>query len=156
MILAQIPDAMLEGDQLGASRVVYELGRLREFDDLRLPVTLIALGTAAIVLLVWYLYRRDTRELPRGVGLMLAGLRFVALAGLLVFFLGIERRTSHEVVNNSQRCEPSEPRRPGCRRAGEDAARERVATASRCELLAVRPDSATSRVVAEGHGPTQT
>ena len=29
-------------------------------------------------------------------------LRFVALAGLLVFFLGIERRTTREVVHNSQ------------------------------------------------------
>jgi hypothetical protein len=102
MILAQIADSALDGGQLGASRVVYELGRLREFDDWRLPVMLIALGTTAIALLVWYLYRRDTRELPRGVGLLLAGLRFVALAGLLVFFLNIERRTSREVVNNSQ------------------------------------------------------
>lgn len=102
MILAAITDPKFAPGESGPGRVVYELGRLREFDDLRLPVTLIALGTAAIVLLVWYLYRRDTRELPRGVGLLLAGLRFVALAGLLVFFLGIERRTSHEVVNNSQ------------------------------------------------------
>ena len=52
--------------------------------------------------LVWYLYRRDTLELPRGVGILLAVLRCVALAGLLVFFLGIERRTTREVVHNSQ------------------------------------------------------
>lgn len=83
-------------------RVVYEFSRLRDFDDVRLPVTLIIFGTAAIVALVWCLYRRDTRELPRGMGLLLAGLRIVALAGLLIFFLGVERRTTREVVYNSQ------------------------------------------------------
>lgn len=88
--------------EAGASRVVYDLARLQDYDDLRLPVTLIALGTAAILMLVWYLYRRDTRELSPAVGLTLAGLRFVALAGLLVYFLGIERRTTREVVHNSQ------------------------------------------------------
>jgi hypothetical protein len=88
--------------ELGSSRVVYEIGRLHDYDDLRLPVTLIAVATAAILMLVWYLYRRDTRELSRGVGLVLAGLRFVALAGLFVYFLGIERRTTREVIHNSQ------------------------------------------------------
>jgi len=88
--------------EAGASRVVYDLARLQDYDDLRLPVTLIALGTAAILMLVWYLYRRDTRELSPGVGLTLAGLRFVALTGLLVYFLGVERRTTREVVHNSQ------------------------------------------------------
>ncbi len=102
MILAQIAGAASAPLETGPGRVVYELSRLREFDDLRLPVTLIAVGTAAILLLVWYLYRRDTRELPRGMGLLLAGLRFIALAGLLVFFLGVERRTTREVIHNSQ------------------------------------------------------
>lgn len=86
----------------GAARVVYDLARLQEYDDLRLPITVIAVGTAAILMLVWTLYRRDTKELSRGVGLALAGLRFVALAGLLVYFLGVERRTTREVVHNSQ------------------------------------------------------
>lgn len=93
-VLAQIETA--------PGRVVYELGRLSDFDDLRLPVTLIAVGTVGILMLVWYLYRRDTRELPPRVGILLAGLRFVAMAGLLVFFLGIERRTTREIVHNSQ------------------------------------------------------
>ncbi len=102
MILAAISNSAVASAETGPGRVVYELGRLREFDDLRLPVMLISLATVAILLLVWFLYRRDTRELPRGVGLLLAGLRFVALVGLLVFFLGVERRTTHEVVHNSQ------------------------------------------------------
>ena len=102
MILAGIDNSTFTPSETGLGRVVYEIGRLSQFDDLRLPVALIAVGTAAILALVWHLYRRDTRELPRGVGLLLAGLRFVALAGLLVFFLGIERRTTREVVHNSQ------------------------------------------------------
>ncbi len=86
----------------GPGRVVYEVSRLREFDDLRFPIALIALGAAAIAALVWFLYQRDTHELPRSVGVLLAGLRLVAFLGLLIFFLGIERRTTREVVHNSQ------------------------------------------------------
>ena len=56
----------------------------------------------ALVAVVWYFYRRDTVELPRPRGSASLLLRFVALAGLLVFFLGIERRTTREVVHNSQ------------------------------------------------------
>jgi hypothetical protein len=83
-------------------RVVYELSRLHDYDDDRLPIAILAAVVAAIVLLVMFLYRRDTVELPRGLRLTLAGLRCIALAGLLVFFLGIERRTTREVVHNSQ------------------------------------------------------
>ncbi|MGD9636282.1 MAG: hypothetical protein AB7G28_04500 [Pirellulales bacterium] len=93
---------ILAQNETGPGRAVYEFGRLSDFDDVRLPVTLIAVSTAAIVMLVWYLYRRDTRELSPGVGRLLAGLRFVALAGLLIFFLGVERRTTREIVHNSQ------------------------------------------------------
>lgn len=83
-------------------RVVYEISRLRNYDDERLPAALITAAAIAIVAVVWYLYRRDTVELARfpRFGVML--LRLIALAGLLVFFLGIERRTTREVVHNSQ------------------------------------------------------
>jgi len=83
-------------------RVEYELARLRSYDDERLPLALIAAAAIAIVALVWYLYRRDTASLPRGVRAVALGLRCLALAGLLVFFLGIERRATTEVVHNSQ------------------------------------------------------
>lgn len=102
MMFAELATATALAAETGPGRVVYGLGRLRDVDDLRLPVTLIAVVAAAICLLVWYLYRRDTRELSRSVGLLLAGLRFGALAGLLVYFLGIDRRTTREVVHNSQ------------------------------------------------------
>ena len=86
----------------GRRRVVYEISRLREFDDERLPVALIAAGGHRARGVVWYLYRRDTVELPRGARSASCCLRCVALAGLFVFFLGIERRTTREVVHNSQ------------------------------------------------------
>jgi len=85
-----------------AGRVVYELARLRAFDDERLPVAVIALAAIALVAVVMYVYRRDAIELPRGTKAVVMLLRCVALAGLLVFFLGIERRTTTEVVHNSQ------------------------------------------------------
>lgn len=85
-----------------AGRVVYEFSRLEAFDDKRLPLALLALCVAAIAALAIYLYRRDTVELPRSVGVSLAVLRCIALAGLLVFFLGLERRTNREVVHHSQ------------------------------------------------------
>jgi hypothetical protein len=81
---------------------VYEVSRLRQFDDGRLPMALAVAAAIALVAVVWYLYRRDTAELPRSLGVGIALLRLVALAGLFVFFLGIERRTTREIVHNSQ------------------------------------------------------
>ena len=83
-------------------RIVYEFARLRDFDDLRFPLAVMAAAGAALVAVVWYLYRRDTVELSKWVGAGLATLRSVAFVGLFIFFLGIERRTTHEVVHNSQ------------------------------------------------------
>jgi hypothetical protein len=83
-------------------QVVYELSRLRDFDDLRLPVALGVVLVTLLASLVWWLYRRDTVELPRRTGFILAILRLIAFAGLVVYFLGIERRSTRDVVNNSQ------------------------------------------------------
>ena len=94
-LLAQTTDGAVR-------QAVYELSRLREFDDLRVALTIGGVLLVALVALVWWLYRRDTAELPRPVGLALALLRLVALAGVVVYFLGIERRTTREVVHNSQ------------------------------------------------------
>jgi hypothetical protein len=65
-------------------------------------MALVAAAAIAIVGVVWYLYRRDTVELARPVGIGVAALRTIALLGLLLFFLGIERRTTREIVHNSQ------------------------------------------------------
>jgi hypothetical protein len=83
-------------------QMVYEISRLRAFDDPRLPVALTVAGTIALLAIVWYLYRRDTVELSLPVRIGVAVLRTIALAGLVVFFLGIERRTTSEVVHHSQ------------------------------------------------------
>src|SRR5215207_1433349 len=88
--------------QPGTEHVVYEIARLRNFDDERLPAGLITAAVIALVAIVWYPYRRDTAELARAPRFGIVFLRLVALAGLLVFFLGIERRTTREVVHNSQ------------------------------------------------------
>src|SRR3972149_360188 len=95
LILAQAADD-------AAGRVVYELARLRQFDNERLFALAIVAAAVGLIALVTYFYRRDTVELPKSVGAVLAVLRCVALAGLLVFFLGIERRTTREVVHHSQ------------------------------------------------------
>src|SRR5688572_14636749 len=92
----------LPGDSVSNGRFVYEVSRLRQFDDSRLPMALAVAAAIALVAVVCYLYRRDTAELPRPLGIGIALLRFVALAGLFVFFLGIERRTTREIVHNSQ------------------------------------------------------
>jgi hypothetical protein len=98
------PTTDTESQSAAASegRYVYELSRLRQFDDGRLPMALAVAGAIALVAIVWYLYRRDTVELARPLGFGIALLRMVAIAGLFVFFLGIERRTTREVVHNSQ------------------------------------------------------
>jgi von Willebrand factor type A domain len=88
--------------QPASERVVYEISRLRNYDDERLPAALITAAVIALVAVVWYLYRRDTLELARAPRFSIVLLRLIALAGLFVFFLGIERRTTREVVHNSQ------------------------------------------------------
>ncbi len=85
-----------------SEHVVYEISRLRSFDDERLPAALIIAAAIALVAVVWQFYRRDAVELGRGTRLGVILLRCLALAGLIVFFLGIERRTTREVVHNSQ------------------------------------------------------
>lgn len=90
------------GQREAPGRVIYELRRLQSFDDERLPIALMIAGAIAIVGVVWYLYRRDAVELSRPARACVMLLRTLALAGLFVFFLGVERRTTTEIVHNSQ------------------------------------------------------
>jgi len=50
--------------QPATERVVYEISRLRNFDDERLPAALITAVVIALVAVVWYLYRRDRSNWP--------------------------------------------------------------------------------------------
>jgi len=59
---------------------------------------LLVLALAAIALFVLWMYRRDAAELPRGVGLVLAGLRLGALAALAAAYLDFERKAEHEIL----------------------------------------------------------
>jgi len=63
---------------------------------------LLLLVCGAIATFVIVLYRRDTVELPRGRALILLALRLSALAGVLFFFLDLEKRTERQMVKNSR------------------------------------------------------
>ncbi|MGI9516467.1 MAG: VWA domain-containing protein [Pirellulaceae bacterium] len=83
------------------SRVYYELAPL-------LPMTtwwqwgLLLLLVAAMLLGMVWLYRRDTHALPRPVAVTLATLRGLAVLGLVIFFLGPQRRSEARIVKPSQ------------------------------------------------------
>jgi len=59
---------------------------------------LLVVGLVAIAAWMAWVYRRDAEELPRGVGLLLAGLRLGAFAALAAAYLDLERTAEHEVV----------------------------------------------------------
>jgi hypothetical protein len=62
----------------------------------QMPLLIAAL--VAVTAWVAWMYRRDAAELPRGVGLVLLGLRLGALATLAAAYLDLERIAEHEVV----------------------------------------------------------
>jgi hypothetical protein len=99
---ATVPTPADNGGTTEREHTEYEISRLRSFDDERLPAALIIAGAIALVGVVWQLYRRDAIELNPGPRVAIMLLRCLALAGLIFFFLGIERRTSREIVHNSQ------------------------------------------------------
>jgi len=82
--------------------VVYEWGRLAQFDDPR--VLWIALGVAFALLacfVAWFYYReRDTLRGP--FRWLLTSLRVVALAALALYFLSPEKRVDQQIVTDSQ------------------------------------------------------
>ncbi len=85
----------------GASRTYFEFSRLQSMQQWwHWP--LFAALAVLILLCVITLYRRDANELPRTVRWLLTTLRLTALLGLLIFFLGIEKRTEHRIVKNSR------------------------------------------------------
>ena len=58
---------------------------------------LVAVLVAVTAWVAW-MYRRDAAELPRGIGLLLLGLRLGALATLAAAYFDLERIAEHEVV----------------------------------------------------------
>lgn len=86
---------------LAQTRTTYELARLQEYSE-RWQYLVLGLACAAIVAFAVWMYRRDTVELRRGVAAVLLGLRLLALAGLLAFYLHPQKRTEQRVVRNSR------------------------------------------------------
>ncbi len=56
----------------------------------------VALGLVLWLAIVWLVYRREARTIPLGKAMLLATLRTVAIGALALFFLGLEKRSSHE------------------------------------------------------------
>ncbi len=82
-------------------RTTYEFSRLQAYAE-RWHYLVLAVACAAIIAFAVWMYRRDTVELRRGVGAALLVLRLAALAGLLVFYLHLEKRTEQKIVHNSR------------------------------------------------------
>ena len=83
------------------SRTSYELARLQSYSE-RWHFLVLGLACALVVAFVAFMYRRDSVELRPGVGWLLAGLRIVALVGLLAYYLQLEKRTERSVTHNSR------------------------------------------------------
>jgi hypothetical protein len=86
---------------LAQTRVTYEFSRLQEYTE-RWHLLVLAAVCALIAGFAVWMYRRDTVELRPGMGLLLLALRLATLAGLLVFYLHLEKRTERKVVHNSR------------------------------------------------------
>lgn len=83
------------------TRTVLEFSRLQEMTEWWQGIVIAGCCAAILSYVIW-LYRRDTRELPRGVRWGLVALRLTAFLGLLVFFLDLERRSERELTRHSR------------------------------------------------------
>jgi len=82
--------------------VVYELGRLANFDDPR--VLWITVGGAFVLLacfVAWF-YHRERDALRGSWRGLLISLRIVAFAALVLYFLSLEKRVDQQIVTDSQ------------------------------------------------------
>ena len=82
----------------GTTRTILDWGRIDSNADLVLPLLVLV----ALDVLVRYLIRLDTRELPRLVGWVLTALRIATIFCLWVVYLQPEWRSEREVVRNSR------------------------------------------------------
>ncbi len=86
---------------LAQTRVTYEFSRFHEYTQRWHFLILLGICAAIVAFVVW-MYRRDAVELRPGVGAVLFILRLLSLAGVLMFYLHLEKRTERKVVHNSR------------------------------------------------------
>jgi len=82
--------------------VVYELGRLRQFDDPRTLWLLLAAVVGTVLLYVLWFYRREHAQIPQLFRWLLPSLRMMAIAGAVLFFLSLEKRIDTQIITDSQ------------------------------------------------------
>ena len=82
----------------GPSRALFEWGRIQSPVDWLAPAAV----AAAVLFYVVAVYRRDSVELSRSVGVLLTGLRLASFAGLLVVYLEPQWRNEIDQVQNSR------------------------------------------------------
>jgi len=82
-------------------RVFYQWMRIEQMDQW-IHWFVFACCLAGLISYVIYWYRKDWQELPRGIGWTLLLLRFLALAGILIFFFDLQKRTEQKVTRSSR------------------------------------------------------
>ena len=83
------------------ARVYYQWSRFEQFDQWWHYLIMLLVLVAVTVYVVWW-YRRDSHEQQRAVRWSLLLLRLVAFAGLLLFFLQLDKRSELRVTRNSR------------------------------------------------------
>jgi hypothetical protein len=79
----------------------YQFALLQSFTEWwQMPLLLLV--CLALVAFVVFMYRRDSVELRRGVGILLAVLRLTAFAGLLLVYLNLQKWSEQQEVQNSR------------------------------------------------------
>jgi len=84
--------AIVEGGEVRET-VAYELQRLAQWDDARWLWLGLAVAMTLLIGAVVWLYRRESAQLSPLFRCVLPLLRSIAYAGIVLFFLGIEKRT---------------------------------------------------------------
>ena len=97
-LFGQLAGRASDGDEM----VVYELGRLAQFDSPQELWVGVACVTALLIAIVVAVYRRESRRLSPLGCLLLVLLRTTALAALVFFFLQLQRRTDRKEVTESK------------------------------------------------------
>ena len=84
-----------------AAAVRYQFTQTQSFSEWwQMP--LLVLVCLAVMGFVAYMYYRDSIELRPGVGLFLAIMRIAAFAGLLLFFLDLQKWSEQKEIQNSR------------------------------------------------------